>query len=200
MKRKVTYILGAIAIVLIIAISGVTYAWLTSEDSWTATYTVGSVRYVIDQADIAAGGVVVPGQPIVATPLTATNSSNVLSNVRFTVAATIDGAPATIGTAGTENIVIAVASGWIKDSASNTWYYGAQDNSATNTVITDDIAAATTTVTLLNSITLGGAGLSNSSAGKVIIITVILQAKQAQYVTWTTLDTTSILYSTGATA
>lgn len=184
MKKKIIVLCG-VMIFALLGFIGTTVAWLTSTGSDTQTVTVGEVEYTFDK-DLTSAGTVVPGQPLISEELTFTNSSTVLSQLRFTITLTTT---ATEDKLTVSNLVFKDADGntvatftnWVKDG--DYYYYG-----GTDVEIDTDTSPATT---FLKYLCFDGETVGNKHAGQVVTITITFQAKQAEYVSWTDLATYS---------
>lgn len=181
MKKKIIVLCG-VMIFALLGFIGTTVAWLTSTGSDTQTVTVGEVEYTFDK-DLTSAGTVVPGQPLISEELTFTNSSTVLSQLRFTITLTTT---ATEDKLTVSNLVFKDADGntvttftnWVKEDDGYYYYGGKNSNIETTT------SPATT---FLKNLCFDGETVGNKHAGQEVTITITFQAKQAEYVSWTDL-------------
>ena len=179
MKKKIIVLCG-VMIFALLGFIGTTVAWLTSTGSQTQTVTVGEVEYTFDKT-LTSAGTVVPGQPLISEELTFTNSSTVLSQLRFTITLTTT---ATENQLTVSNLVFKDAegntvtiTGWVKDG--DYYYYGGTDF--------DILTTESPATTFLKYLCFDGETVGNKHAGQVATITITFQAKQADYVSWANL-------------
>lgn len=188
--RKIKKSVYLVLIMLLGVIGLTTYAvtaWLTDTDtSGPHTFTVGKVEYTwagaaLDTTTTPA----VPGQELVATDFTLTNASTVESELRFSLAITTN-YPAD-ATDALSLVDVTLGANWVYNETDHYYYY---------VVSTDPIiAAGTQSIDVLTSAIIDGALVGNVYATKTFTITMIFQAKQADYVAWA--DLGSISFSTG---
>ena len=184
MKKKIIVLCG-VMIFALLGFIGTTVAWLTSTGSKPQTVTIGEVEYTFEK-DLTSAGTVVPGQPLISEELTFTNSSTVLSQLRFTITLTTT---ATVDQLTVSNLVfkddkgdtVETFDGWVKVKEEDVdyYYYGGTDSD-----IDIDTDPATT---FLKYLCFNGETVGNKHAGQVVTITITFQAKQADYVSWTDL-------------
>lgn len=206
MKNRKNLLLVALLLVVVAIASASTFAWLTDTNSANGgTYTVGDVSYTIT-APTDASGTVVPGQNL-AGP-TIKNASNVVSNLRvkFTISVDVTGASNTsastawtIGTAETDHLFLTLNTAW-KKHTDGYYYYGSVNDDKT-TGGAEDIAATQTTIeSLFSSLVINGKVVGNDYSGAKVTISITYEAKQAEYVQWSELTSTTFSFSTGIAA
>ena len=205
-NKKIVFLsLGLLLIVttLVISIS----AWLTdTADTGETTFTVGDVSYTLNGGFIPSQ-IVVPGQELLNDPLTLTNASTVSSELRIKVEYTFK--KESESTSGTwEDVVVtdglsdllltsdapaggfSLSSDWeenLNGQPEGFWYYSPTGG----TVVT----AGTQTIPILADLMLDGNKVGNNYSKHQLNILITIQAKQSEYVNWSTLG--SINFSTG---
>ncbi len=180
-----------LVIILLLGVIGFTTyavtAWLTDTDTTgPSTFTVGDVEYTWGGA-LTSSTAVVPGEELVTTTFTLTNSSTVSSELRFKITAVVDYPSA--NTDALDKLLITLGSNWVKDG--DYYYYKVGDPAD------PVIVAGTQVLNVITNLKLDGSKVGNAYTGATFSITLMFEAKQAQYVTWTQLGTAGINFSTG---
>lgn len=203
MKNRKNLLLVVLLLVVVAVATASTYAWLTDTGSADAiSYTVGDVSYTIEKTNAPAGTYVVPGQSL--GKVVIVNKSNVLTNIRVKLGVTVTGAATGANTdwsvgnaAATDEVLLTQPTGskWVLSG--DYFYYGGVGSAATEGDEDIAIAAAngTTLDELIKSLVLNGALVGNDYSGATVTITVTFEAKQAEYVDWSSMG--SIDFSTG---
>jgi hypothetical protein len=202
MKKKII-LLGLGIFVMLSLLVTTTYAWLTSSGSKNSTYTVGNVTYTFGGDFLANNTIIVPGQELLSSSITTNNSSTVASNVRVKIAITIDSTNVTLSTSASGTATDAASlvkvgfnsTDWVLDTDGCLYYKG---KDSTTGKVAANTALSSEAQTIITSIVLNGATVGNAYAGKGVSISISLQAKQADYVTWD--DLATINFETGLAA
>lgn len=201
-KLKVVALILGLAVALGAATFGITSAWLTDQDSTSKTFTMGDISYTMG-GSFTTSTPIVPGMALIATPITIENNSTVDSQIRIIITYTeytgTKEAPVKttdpvyyIGSASSD-VVLTLNSGWVNDG--NYWYYGSKtgETMSYTTIASTDLNTATNLITALS---YSGANVGNEYAAATdLVVTITLQAKQADNVTWS--DMGSIDFTTG---
>jgi hypothetical protein len=193
MKIKKIYILILGLIIAVGALTGSILAWLTDTGTTAdKTFTVGDVTYTWTPGTLVDNPVV-PGQNIIATlsPYQLTNSSTVDSEIRMRITITYDEGTAPSAdhaVDATDLVIFTLGTGWVYDT--DAYYY---------TKGTAVPATNTTPFNVLTGLVLDGAQVGNDFSGIVFTMSLVFEAKQADYVTWAELGTANIDFGTGLT-
>lgn len=200
MNKKMLITLIVTVFMVVIAMIGTVYAWLTSKGNTSDTdikVTMGEVSYTITGS--LANPTIVPGENLITTgnEIIVTNSSTVDSDIRIkidvyeddsddasvTATALNGGYEWTIGTASTDNIIITLGSNF--GAISNGYYYY------------DNIATSVTDIDIITQMQFNGEKTGNEVEGKSFIIVVTFEAKQNDYLTWADAASANIDFTTG---
>lgn len=187
--KKSVYILIILIALLIVSGVSTTLAWLTDTSSSEQTFTMGSVSYTLNFTKTE--DVIVPGQNLLDT-FSITNNSNVDSHIRFSItiddlneSSTLD---TTLGAESTDSPIIYKLSENSGISYEDGYFYYGSKSSPTD--ITTSLV-----ITPLSSLSFNGEVVGNDYSNHEFRVTIVLQAKQAEYVTWN--DLGSISFETG---
>ncbi len=200
MKETVKAILmsSVIMILAIVAIIGFTYGWFAFGTTYTTNQvSVGSLQYTLSGSFIAEDSVIVPGENLVATPFEITNESPITSQMRIKITYTrvteVGGTPTpengyVYKNDTDDHLSVTFSSTFTFTDGDATpdefdddyWYYG--DSS---TVIGIDSGL----ISVISDIHYDGAKTSVDYNGQDIVITVSIEVKQADAVTWSELVT-----------
>jgi len=136
---------------------------------------------------------VVPGQNLVNTSYTLTNSSNVKTELRVKITIT----SSLLETDATDYVILTLGEGWVKNN--DYWYYQGLD---TEEIIEDEvtkykIAPTITSIEVVKSIILDGTKVGNTFSETTFNVQLMFEAKQSDYVTWEQLGTANIDFSKG---
>lgn len=189
--KKIILLSGLLLILVSLTISFMA-AWLTdTKETEETTFTVGKVEFTWSGEMINSP--VVPGQNLVNTSYTLTNSSNVKSELRVKITIT----SSLLETDATDYVILTLGNGWIKDN--DYWYYQGSD---TEEIIEDDvtkykIAPTLTSIEVVKSIILDGTKVGNTFSETTFNVQLMFEAKQSDYVTWEQLGTANIDFSKG---
>lgn len=201
-KKIVLSIISIFALVLLLFTT--TYAWLTSTGKKENTYTIGKVSYTFNGSFVTKGNTeyIVPGEPLVGTNFSIENASTVASNCRVKVELSLNGTACPLTT--NTGLVFTDASNYfLVTTGSATWvldngyfYYGGTSETG-NGKINANATIPEPAQNIFTSIKLNGATVGNTFATNAVSIKITLQAKQADYVTWADLASTSFNWETG---
>ncbi|MFA6626947.1 MAG: hypothetical protein WCT17_00245 [Bacilli bacterium] len=191
--RKIKKSIYLVIIMLLGVVGLTTYAvsaWLTDTDTTGPhTFLVGDIEYTWSGAKVT-DTYVVPGQELVATAFTLTNASNVDSELRVKVTLTTTYPPA--ATNAKSLVTMVLGSNWGTEETDGYYYYEASTDPV--------IAAGTQALVFLSSLKIDGSKVGNDYTGATFTLTLMFEAKQADYVTWAELGTASIDFETGLAA
>lgn len=191
-NKKVVLLLGALLVVVASTLGLLIRAWLTDEEATPEkVVTVGDVEFTW-AGDIAPiEDYVVPGQNLVTTPFTLTNSSTVSTELRVQIEA-VYGA---LDTDAMDLLLITFGeeSGWVLNATDGYYYY--QGTNAALSAGKYTIAAGTQVLNFITSIILDGSQVGNDFTNTDFSFTFTFQAKQNDYITWAEMG--SIDFTTG---
>lgn len=190
MKKKgiflilMTLLLGAASIAVI-------FAWLIDiKNTPSITLKSGKVEYQF--SGNSTTGLIVPGQNLVANTYQITNKSTVKSQLRIKLTIKLDGTEIVYGTTSDDdervNVTFGLGTDFVKET-DNFYYYGG----LTGVLLETD----TTPIVIVSSIVLDGQYVRNEYSHKNVQIVIMIQAKQADHVTWQTLTEEAINFQTG---
>lgn len=196
-KGKIIALIISLVVVLAAATYGITSAWLTDTDNATETFTMGDISYTLNGALIDNTSPIVPGQNLVATDFSVTNSSTVVSQLRILITyTTVAGGVPTTGVIYTGEVG---GNGIVTNISSLAWTYGDDNYWYLGATADETIAISTASYTMFTSLAYNGALIGNDyEAATGLVITITFQAKQDEYVEWA--DMGSIDFSTGLAA
>lgn len=184
-----SWVLFAAAFLMI----GISFGWYADVfDLNSGTISVGDLRYSETGAFITDNQVIYPGLELVDTAITVTNSSPIDSQLRVKISYTKVTRPVDVLVVQTVNYANAVDDHLAVtfDStfvySDGYWYYNATDAV---------ISANSGLISVLSSIQYDGDQTGNDYAGQTVGITVTIEVKQSDNVTWSEL--TSYDFSTG---
>ncbi|MBN2540286.1 MAG: hypothetical protein JXB08_02045 [Bacilli bacterium] len=193
MKRK-SLILSITSLVLIITsvlILGFTFGWgFDSIDLNTGTISVGDLRYSQDGDFITNGTIMYPGMELVNTSFTLTNESPITSQMRLKIAYTkvedpqVGGVTTYYTGAVDDHLAVTFDSTFV--NSGDYWYYNSD---------VYEITANSGQIDLLSSISYDGNLVGNDYAQVSCAITITIEVKQNDNVTWSEL--TSYDFETG---
>lgn len=183
-----------IAITLVATIS----AWLTDQDQTApTTFTVGDIEYELNSYSFNTTNVV-PGDNLISTPLIITNKSNIVSQLRVKLEITTSVA----GSYTVENIftrenqsAFALDTNWVSNEDGYYYYKGKEQIPGNSIPAKTDTSADN--INVLSYLSLNGSIVGNNFSNQTITLTITFQAKQYNHVTWETLGSQSINFSTG---
>jgi len=193
MKNKALIISISSLVISLITLSliAVTYGWFARQVTTSGgTVAVGEIVYVQSGAFIDNSVPVVPADDLVGEDFILDNQSTIASQLRFTIqytkyASIEDVVGSTVTYSGTDDhIDVVFGEGFVYSSGY--WYY-------TNT--TYEFTADSGLLTLITALSYNGDFASIDYANKPVTITVTIQVKQADNVTWN--DLTNYNFSTG---
>ena len=147
------------------------------------TYKSGKVIYNVEGSTVE--GLVVPGQNLISTPIDF-NNSTVDSQLRIKLIITLNGEVLAYNDA---RIVADITLGSPFELVGEYYYYGGVNGKLLST--------NTAPITIMSSLVLDGNYVKNSYASKSVNIKFILEAKQADHVTWQTLGEENIDFTIG---
>jgi hypothetical protein len=183
MKNKKYIILIIIALIFVVAVTtSVIRAWLTdTKKTSDSVFTIGDITYEWDGEQET--GKIVPGQNLIKTVYTLTNSSTIYSELRVKIEVTsayLDGDAISY-------VQIQMDTGWVLEDGH--WYYrGAETVQVTEGDITKyNIQPLNQVIKTINSISLDGSKVGNDFSGSTFTLIFTFQAKQSDYVTWSDL-------------
>jgi hypothetical protein len=182
-----------LVIIMLLGVVGLTTyavtAWLTDTDtSGPQTFTVGDVEFALSGAATTVTPVV-PGQELVATKYTLTNASTVSTELRVKI--TIVTSYPSADTDAKSLVLMTLGSNWGAETGGYYYYSVSSD---------PIIVAGTQALDFLTSLKLDGSKVGNPYTAATFTVTIMFEAKQADYVTWTELGTASIDFTTGIPA
>lgn len=179
-KKRIWILIMALAVTLGLITGGV-LAWLTdTKTTPEKTLTVGDVTFIWTEGEITSDNVV-PGQNVITTAFNLMNTSNVESELRLLINITyLEGE---IPTDASNLVDYTLASGWVLETDGYYYYRPGVEVDGKYPI------APTTNVDVLSELSLDGSLVGNSFSGKVFTISIIFEAKQANYVTWAQLGT-----------
>lgn len=185
MKTKKVWIFAGLLLITLVIFTGGIFAWLTDTKATSPTnFTVGDVSYNWTAGAFKTTNVV-PGENVVVTPFNLTNTSNVNSELRIKIeikdASDVDA---------TSLVVYTLGTGWVLDNLDGYYYYRVGTPVGTTYPI-----IPTTNIDVLSGLSLNGALVGNDYVGEVFTVSIVFQAKQAEYVVWADLGT--INFATG---
>ncbi len=188
-KILVLSLLSLVFTLAALAIIGITYGWfghvVTIPEGEIA---VGDLRFSKSGAFVTGGGIIVPGEELIATELAVDNASPITSQVRVevtytkcvntgTVVCTED---TTYTDAADEHLAVTFGSGF--SYISGYWYYSGDTPRTTY-----EIAADSGAMTIISSLFYDGTYTGIDYIGQTVTVTVTIQVKQADNVDWATL-------------
>lgn len=180
-----------------LAIIGITYGWfghvVTIPEGEIA---VGDLRFTKSGAFVTGGGIIVPGEELIATELAVDNASPIPAQLRVevtytkcvntgTVVCTED---TTYTDAADEHLSVTFGTGF--SYISGYWYYSGDTPRTTY-----EIGADSGAMTIITSLYYDGAYAGIDYFEQIVTVTVTIQVKQADNVDWATL--TGYDFSTG---
>ncbi|MDD4212271.1 MAG: hypothetical protein PHY42_02600 [Bacilli bacterium] len=182
-----------LVIIMLLGVVGLTTyavtAWLTDTDtSGPQTFTVGDVEFALSGAATTVTPVV-PGQELVATKYTLTNASTVSTELRVKI--TIVTSYPSVDEDAKSLVLMTLGSNWGTET-DGYYYYSVSSNPI--------IVAGTQALDFLTSLKLDGSKVGNPYTAATFTVTIMFEAKQADYVTWTELGSASIDFTTGIPA
>lgn len=189
MKRKNIIVLLSLGLLFITTtLVFVISAWLTdTATTGDTTFQIGKVKYTLT-GEWTDKQLVVPGDNLIKTNFTLTNSSTVGSELRIIITLKINDSE---GENQSElfNIIkpvsdnFPVAAGWEYDAGY--WYYQGDGaiNETSKWVIPNSYNIAIP-IFDINGLIINGAKVGNDYAGKELKISITFQAKQSDHVTW----------------
>lgn len=191
-KGNKIILLGGLLLILVGLTISFMVAWLTdTKETEETTFTVGKVELTWSGEMINSP--VVPGQNLVNTSYTLTNSSNVKTELRVKITIT----SSLLETDATDYVILTLGEGWVKNN--DYWYYQGLD---TEEIIEDEvtkykIAPTITSIEVVKSIILDGTKVGNTFSETTFNVQLMFEAKQSDYVTWEQLGTANIDFSKG---
>lgn len=187
MKRNAKLLIcSAILFFLAITLATSSYAWLISlKRSGTIIFVSGEVKYELE-GDLKEEDIIIPEKELVDKQYVLTNKSTIDSEVRVKLyyqftSGEIEETWQEYSDSSTQEIKADFGNGWVYYE--ECWYYGElTDNNVNCTVIkgTENIK-----INVLESLTVSGDNYGNAdSKDKNLIIKIVFQAKQKDYVEW----------------
>lgn len=179
-----------LVIIMLLGVVGLTTyavtAWLTDTDtSGPQTFTVGDVEFALTGAATTVTPVV-PGQELIATKYTLTNASTVSTELRVKI--TVVTSYPSADTDAKSIVTMVLGDNWGTET-SGYYYYSVDSNPV--------IAAGTQALDFITSLKIDGSKVGNLYTGATFTVTIMFEAKQADYVTWAELGTANINFTTG---
>lgn len=209
-KVKIGILLMILGVVVFTTIK-ITSAWLTDQKEKQMSLTLGDVEYLVNTDSIVLDDIV-PGQTVL-NGLTISNSSSVNTQFRvmieYTVANSLDkDGTYYVNLTGIGNsinseifIVSKSSDSWVKGALDNYNYFGAETPLRTDGIASGAgvILPPVSETDLLDTLglSINGGVVGNNYSNSTITVNIILQAKQADYVTWEDCATASIDFSLG---
>ncbi|PKK97622.1 MAG: hypothetical protein CVV56_05540 [Tenericutes bacterium HGW-Tenericutes-1] len=177
-----------------LAMIAISYAWLSKQLTITSnTVSVGEILYVKSGSWISPTEPIVPNTDLIAEDFILDNQSSIPSQMRviitYTKYASIEDVTGTVTTYSNtlDHISVSMPTEFVYSSGY--WYYTATDYS---------IPAVSGPITIVSSLYFDGDIVSIDYASKNVTITITIQVKQANNVTWN--DLTSYNFETGLPA
>jgi len=196
MKNKALMLsLFSLGVTLVaLAMVAITYGWFSKQLTITSnTVSVGEILYVKSGSWISPTDPIVPNTDLIAEDFILDNQSSIPSQMRviitYTKYASIEDVTGSVTTYSNvdDHILVTMAAEFTYSSGY--WYYTATDYS---------IAAESGPITIVSSLYYSGDFASIDYASKNVAITITIQVKQANNVTWN--DLTSYNFETGLPA
>jgi hypothetical protein len=199
-SKMLIYAIASLAVTLAaLAMIAITYGWFAKQVTITSNdLAVGEITYNEAGSWVSPSTPIVPSQNLIATSFVLTNTSTITSQMRVKIEYTKytlvlgvpTGATATFtGIDVDDHIDVSIANTVVSGFQyySGYWYY------STDHLVTlgpDYVFAANSgAITLITSLSLDGDDVSIDYAGQTVLITITIQVKQADNVTWSTLTT-----------
>lgn len=192
-KTLVIYLISSILFLSSLVMIGITFGWWAAVfDLNSGTVSVGDLRYTQDGAFIADDTVIYPGTELVDTDFSLTNESPIDSQMRIKISYTKITRPVDVlvietvdyADAVDDHLSVTFDSTFVYSSGY--WYYN-----GTSAVISADSG----TIDLISSIAYDGDLTGNDYSQQSVSVTVTIEVKQNDNVTWSEL--TSYDFSTG---
>ena len=180
-KHRLIRSLFALLSVFVLAVT-ITYAWIAySESLGSGTISVGEIEYTYNGAFINGSETIFPNKELLDSPITVDNQSTIDTQLRLTISYTlIDDLSTTTKVykdEASDDLAVVFDDVFLLDG--DYWYYQATDYSITSTGL----------INLISSVYYDGNAASNEYASQNVEISILMQVKQADNVTWIDLAT-----------
>ncbi len=195
MKRKSLFlsILSLSIFFFSILAIGITYGWFADViDLGSGTVSVGDIRYTKSGGFISSNQIIQPGMEFIDTPITLMNESSITSQMRIKIEYTKVTRPVDTlvietvdyANSASDHLSVSFGSTFVYDNGY--WYYNGLSSS---------IPADSGTIGVISSLYYDGNLVGNDYSGITCNISVIIEVKQNDNVSWSEL--TSYDFSTG---
>jgi len=188
MKRSVLGIILSFLAILATLVVVVFALFIDTKNTPKITFKSGKVVYSLQGSTVS--GYVVPGQNLIDQAFTLTNESTIDSQLRFKILIILNDETLELTDERIINdIETNIGSEFELISADGYYYFGGIEGVVRKT--------NNTPITIVSELILDGAFVKNEYADKVVKISFVFEAKQADHVTWEVLGTEDIDFSTG---
>lgn len=187
MIKRIACLVLCLAVVFGVVSFSATQAWFVAGTEKHQYLTSGDISYTV------SGGFkdftnlkILPGDELVDTALTITNSSNIDTQLRVKILFTkynssnVSSTEIYDSTSNNSALEVVMDSAWVRRS--DNYYYYQGDS---HVVLTTD----TTAIPLISSVKYNGSNTGIYNSGNAVNVSVVIESKQAYYVTWTQLGT-----------
>jgi predicted ribosomally synthesized peptide with SipW-like signal peptide len=195
--KKLSFSILSFCLTLGILLTAV-YAYFTDRKTTEdLTFRLGKVAYTI--SGNFSNLLIVPGQNIIDEPFILTNSSTIDTEIRVIISVTsskfgTDTLDGMFGENDLQEKYYTMGTGWVLDGS---YYYYRGGYAVETPSGIFRVYPSVTDITILSSIVLDGYKFTNDHANGTISISITLEAKQADFVTWLTLGTATYDFTTG---
>lgn len=185
MIRRIACLVLCLAVVFGVVSFNATQAWFAAGTEKHQILTAGDISYSV------AGGFVdttnayfLPGDELIDEPIVLTNSSNIDTQLRVKIVyknytSSSTAVDVTYNSTDSSSVLeVVMDNAWQRGNDNYYYYQGSR-----HVVLTTD----TTAIPLISSIKYSGDNTDINNAGKTDFVRVVIESKQAHYVTWTEL-------------
>lgn len=202
MKKRVTMLTLFIIVVALCIFTQGTFAWFTDTTYNQRIFEIGDIKYIYSDTLVNTGlhQLVVPGETLISNEnqsLFLTNQSNIDTNLRVKIkysfkmrdSQTItDGVYSNLPNDPLNNFMsVQMVPQWSYNTTDTCWYYQYNSSEIIPASPTENIV-----IPLITAISFDGNKVTNDQNGATFTITMVFQAKQANFVDWATIGTAEI--------
>ena len=212
MKNRIICLILCLVIIFGFASFSQTGAWFSSGTAKHQYLSSGKINYLLTgELESSDEGDVLPGMELVSTALMLENYSSISSQLRINILYSYYGSDGTFiqnekyDNADEDSVLsVTLDSNWIKDSEDGCYYYKSKNYiiparsdedieayEAGETVIHDN-TAPDSVISLISSLKFDGEKTTIANSGKTVSVKILVESKQANYVTWTELGSITV--------